>query len=53
MLLRSIPIINNPLKPKPVRRRYVEFDPGSHDPESHGQATLGILKRTHPSGDIH
>jgi hypothetical protein len=38
MLLRRVTIPDYPFKPKPVRRRYVEFDPGAHDTESHGSA---------------
>jgi len=44
MLLRRIPIPDYPFKPKPVRRRYVEFDPGAHDTQSHGSAAQGIPK---------
>jgi hypothetical protein len=53
MLLLSIPILDHPFKPKPVRRRYAEFDPGAHNPESDGPEAMGILKQTRSSGGVH
>ena len=44
MLLRRVTIPDYPFKPKPVRRRYVEFDPCAHDTESHGSAAQGTPK---------
>jgi hypothetical protein len=44
MLLRRVTIPDYPFKPKPVRRRYVEFDPCAHDTESHGSAAKGTPK---------
>ena len=57
MLLRRIPIPDYPFKPKPVRRRYVEFDPGAHDTQSHGSAAQGTPKmdssvRRYPLGFV-